>query len=127
MYLPDVPVGSNVLLTLHSQHPAWPTREGSRVIHTTSKAVHRSRSDAPFTEGTGTVLENSNLRLTVQFVDRTNPRFFGVARLDYHAIQLLYVYQGETNEETVYGDLVNISAVPKMDIYRKKVILRWSE
>ena len=126
MYITELRAGDQILIDLHKRLPAYPTEEGDVIIYKTG-FQHKLGKQVTFSEGEGTVLLNNNKVLVFRFSGRTNPSFQGVAEVDYSAVKNLYVYEGETNASTVAKGLDNKQTAPAMNIYRKKVVLRWQE
>lgn len=126
MYITELKAGDEILIDLHKSLPAYPTKEGNVIIYKTGSRYKKGKP-VTFSEGEGTVILNSNKVLVFRFAGRINPSFHGVAEVDYSAIQKLYIYEGETNADTVAEGLNNKQTAPAMKIYRKKVVLRWQE
>lgn len=126
MYITELSTGDKILLKLNSTTPAYPVMIGKVFLYKTGKQ-YAKKQNIYFTGGTATIIRNSDDVLVLNFVSRSDPSFSGIAEIDYGAINLLYLYEGETNEATVAEGLRNKTTAPAMDIYRKKIILRWKE
>ncbi len=126
MYITELKAGDKILITLNKSTPAYPTLLGNSLLYKTGKQ-YRRKQDAYFNEGTANVLLNSERVLVLTFAGLTNPSFSGVAEIDYSAVKSIYLYTGETNADTVAEGLYNKSTAPAMNIYRKKIILKWTE
>ena len=121
MYVTELNAGDRILISLSRSTPAYPT--GKPSTYKTGKKY--KRQDIAFTKGTGVVLSNSDKVLTFRFADFYNPSTSGIAAVEYYAISSIYLYEGETNAATVAEGLNDPTTAPAMDIYRKKVDLRW--
>jgi hypothetical protein len=121
VYVTDLSAGDRILISLSSSTPAYPT--GDSLIYKTGKKYKRNA--ITFTKGTAVVLSNSDKVLTFRFADFYNPSTSGIAAVEYYAISSIYLYEGETNAATVAEGLNDPTTAPAMDIYRKKVDLRW--
>lgn len=126
MYITELKAGDQILIDLHKSLPAYPTRSGKVTIYRTGSQYKLGKA-VSFSEGEGTVILNSGKVLVMNFSGRVNPSFHGVAEIDYSAVNNLYIYEGETNADTVAKGLENKQTAPAMRIYRKKVVLRWQE
>ena len=126
MYITELKAGDKILITLNSSTPAYSTLMGKSVIYKTGKQ-YRRKQDIHFSEGTATVILNSERVLVLNFAGLTNTSFSGVAEVDYYAVKAAYLYTGETNAATVAEGLYNKATAPPMNIYRKKIVLKWTE
>tara|TARA_R110002051_G_scaffold268489_1_gene328539 strand:+ start:253 stop:636 length:384 start_codon:yes stop_codon:yes gene_type:complete len=127
VYVTDLQSGDRILISLVSSSPAYPTRtntEGSIVYKTGRKY---KKHELTFLKGTATILSNISNVLTFRFADFYNPTTSGIAAVDYKSISSIYLYEGETNASTVAQGLNDPTTAPAVDIYRNKVILRWTE
>lgn len=124
MYITEISPGDQILITLASSMPAYPTREAKdSVVYRTGRRFKRNA--ITFIKGTAVVLSNSNNVLTFRFADFYNPSTSGIAAVDYQSVSSIYLYEGETNAATVAEGLNDPTTAPPVNIYRKKVILRW--
>ena len=126
MYVTELKSGDKILITLTKYSPAYPTRAHNSVVYKTGKQYKRAQNKY-FNEGTATVLLNSENVLVISFASLSDHSFSGIAEIDYPSIRSLYLYTGETNADTVSKGLYNKSTAPPMQIYRKKIILKWTE
>ena len=127
MYITDLKAGDEILITLSKNLSAYPLRYPSGKIVYKTNVRNAHRESQRFVHGTGKVISNSNNVLKISFTQGWNKsQFSGVAEIDYQAVSLLYLYQGETNASTVAKGLDNPATAPPMNIYRKKVVLRWT-
>ena len=126
MYITELSEGDEILITLGDSTPAYPVLVGKSVIYRTGKRYAR-KQDVYFSEGTATVLLNSERVLVLRFAGTINPSFSGIAEVDYQAVRSLYLYQGETNADTVAKGISDKTTAPAMDIYRKKIVLKWTQ
>ena len=126
MYITELSVGDKILITLNGKSPAYPVKMGTSLVYKTGKQYAR-KQDPYFSEGTASVILNSENVLILSFAALVNPSFSGIAEVDYPSVQSLYLYTGETNASTVAKGLYNKATAPAMDIYREKIVLRWKE
>jgi len=126
VYITELNVGDKILITLNGKSPAYPVKVGPSLIYKTGKQYAR-KQDLYFSEGTASVILNSENVLILSFAALINPSFSGIAEVDYSSVQSIYLYTGETNTSTVAKGLYNKATAPAMDVYRKKIILRWTE
>lgn len=126
MYIYELSAGDKILISLSRQTPAYPTRASpTSIIYKTGKEY--KRQEVPFIKGIGTVLSNADKILTIRFSDYYNPARSGIAAVEYTAVSSIHLYEGETNAATVAEGLNDPTTAPAMEIYRKKVDIRWKE
>ena len=127
MYITDLTAGDDIKISLVDSSPAYPTWDwkGGTVWKTGRR--HKNNRSLNFSEGTGHVISNSDKVLRIRFVDAINTVFTGIAEIDYTSISSVYLYEGETNAATVAQGLNDPTTAPAINIYRKRVILRWTE
>lgn len=124
MYVTELSSGDQILITLASSMPAYPTRETKdSVVYRTGRRFKRNA--ITFIKGTAVVLSNADNVLTFRFADFYNPSTSGIAAVDYQSVSSIYLYEGETNAATVAEGLNDPTTAPPVNIYRKKVVLRW--
>lgn len=136
MYISELSTGNKIRFKLISGHFAYPELQNNSLVYKTSN-ISKQESGFYLTEGEGTILSNNNKVISVQFNSFDSRSCHGVAELDYVAFQNIYLYEGETNSETVLPkkiidfnleqDLEFPHTAPAMNIYRKKITLFWSE
>ena len=126
MYITELSPGDKILISLSRHAPAYPTRTSpTSIVYKTNSRY--KRHDLTFTKGIGVVLNNVDRVLTIRFSDYYNPATSGIAAIDYNAVASIYLYEGETNAATVAEGLNDPTTAPAMEIYRKKVDIRWKE
>ena len=127
--------GDDIIVTLLRSRPATPTGVGNQIIYCTSNNYKRTPHE--FTGGQAIVLANAGKILRIQFTSRPNANVGGVAELDYAAIQSIYIWEGESNADTVvmkrkldFELEIPVKfphTMPPMKIYKKKVNLIWTD
>ena len=141
MILAEIPLGSRVRVKLKKRAYAGPQRVGNSVVYSTARHAQAPLPHKPkgmtFTEGVGTILENSNKKIKMSFIGLVNPDFSGIVEIDYFAFDSVYLWEGETNESTLtrshkidfnlVEEIEHKNAMPPMDIYRKEIQLIWKD
>ena len=126
MYITELTAGDEILIKLHRNLQAYPSGTPGNIVYRTGKRYNKGNHVA-FIEGTGKVISNTSKVLSIIFSSVVQSSLSGLADIDYHAIREVYLYEGETNATTVAKGLNNVHLAPAMNIYRKKVILRWTD
>ena len=135
MNITDLENGSDIVITMLRSRPANEVYVNGNVIHRTQG--HYKRTPRSFTGGEAIVMANANKLLTVRFTSNTNSNFEGVAELEYDAIRDIYIWEGETNADTVvmkrkldFKLEIPVEfphTMPALKIYKKKVNVFWTD
>ena len=137
MKIRDLKSGDRIYLTLNRLFGPVEKRVGSQVIfETVPRWTPGARKS--FTQCKGSVTKhtilNNDPALEIQFMSLINPSNTGIARIAYYAIISLWLYEGETNIDTVVSQEISDKRnefpyaayqLPPVNIYRKKINLVW--
>ena len=137
MTINDVKSGDRVLVTINKIFAPVEKIVGKAPVYQTTQAWSVGKRST-FTQCKGVVLGRGTLyegpTLIVQFVAIPNSNRTGVVHINYFAINSLWVYEGETNINTVVPKEISDKRnewpytayqLPPSNIYRKKVRLIW--
>jgi len=137
MNIRDLKAGDRVYMTINRIFAPVEKRRGKKIIFETVTPWTTGPKKS-FTQCKATVLSHTTLNqepaLAIQFISIIDPTNIGVAHIAYHAIASLWLYEGETNIDTVVpqkiSDARNIwpytaYQLPPVNIYRKKIKLIW--
>ena len=136
MYISELSPGDKILFKLIPGKYAYPELNKDSITYKTSN-INQKLKAFYLTEGEGFIISNKDKRIDLRFNSFDSRTCHGIAEIDYGAFQFIYLYQGETNSETVVPkrkldfnlevDIEFPHTTPTMQIYRKKIDLFWSE
>ena len=136
MYITELSAGDKILLKLISGKYAYPELINGEITYRTSN-INQKMKASYFIEGEGFIISNENKKIKMSFNSFDSRSCYGIAEVDYNAFQFIYLNEGETNADTVVPkkkldfdleeDIEFPHTAPAMQIYRKKIILFWSE
>jgi len=137
MNIGDLKSGDRILLKVNKVFKPVPRRIGEGMVYETSTSRVSSPS-VSFSECKAVVIDhtplNNNAALKIHFISITNSSNTGIAHLNYYSILSIWLYEGETNIDTVVPEEISDARndwpyaayqLPPMNIYRKKVNLVW--
>ena len=137
MNITDLKAGDRIYMTINKTFAPTENLIGKQVIfESTPRWTSGARKS--FTQCKGTIIQHTTLKgepaLELQFVSLVNPSNTGIARIIYYSIASLWLYEGETNINTVVPKEVSEKRnefpyaayqLPPVNIYRKKIKLVW--
>ena len=137
MNIRQLQAGDRVYVTINKVFSPVERRIGKQVIFETSRSWG-SRPGKSFTQCKGSLLSHTTVNnepaLELQFISLIDPNNIGVARINYFSIMSLWLYEGETNIDTVVPHHISEQRnqfpytayqLPPVNIYRKRINLVW--
>lgn len=137
MNIKDLKAGDRILVTINKIFSPIETRSGNKTIYKTTQAWTAGPRSS-FTQCKGTILGHTTLyggpALRVSFVAIPNSNRTGEVIINYFSINSLWLYEGETNIDTVVPKEISDKRnewpytayqAPPSNIYRKKIKLIW--
>jgi hypothetical protein len=137
MNIRDLKAGDRVYMTINKLFAPVEKLRGKNLIYETV-AAWTSGPRKSFTQCKGTVMRHVELdgfpALEVQFISLIDPSNTGMAQISYHTLVSLWLYEGETNIDTVVPKKISDERnewpytayqLPPVNIYRKKIKLVW--
>jgi len=138
MKITELQAGDRVYFVIDKRLKPVQRRVGKKVIFQTP-IIFGGSSGRSFTQCTATVVGHTTLEgdvpaLSIYFISTIDPNNQGAAQIAYYSIQRMWIFEGETNIDTVVPKAISEDRdnwpytayqAPPMNIYRKHVRLVW--